>query len=93
MINAASEGRHIIVQLLLEASANVDSVDASGREALWYAVYRKEESIVELLLNKGANIDSKDGDGKTPFQMAIESQLWTIVRLMKARPGVVPLKR
>ncbi|KAL2820650.1 hypothetical protein BJX63DRAFT_418288 [Aspergillus granulosus] len=66
-------GHEVIVKLLLDRGANLDSTDSSGRTPLSYAAQNGHEAIVRLLVDRGANLDSTDNSGQTPLLHAAES--------------------
>jgi ankyrin repeat protein len=60
-----------VVNLLLEAKADLNTRDAEGRTALTWAVSRRLENVVELLLsNPEVDIDCRDKNGQSPFALA-----------------------
>jgi ankyrin repeat protein len=60
LLNAAYQGHELIVQLLLENGANVNTTD--GDSALARASQNGHQQIIWLLLEKGADINSVDRD-------------------------------
>jgi hypothetical protein len=72
---AAENGHAGIVQLLLEAEADVEAADY-GRTLLTYAAENRHEDIVKLLLEKGA-------DGEAELSWAIENWHADIVKLLE----------
>ncbi len=65
---------------LLVHGAKVDSMDRSGRSALYYAI--GNPGLVELLLQKGADVDHADAGGMTPLHWAISHKGRDAVRLL-----------
>ena len=52
-----------VVELLVKSGANLDCVDNSGQNALWYTQRSEDSSASEYLINEGINfgiIDNKD---------------------------------
>ena len=73
LISAVQLGNIEAVQLLIEAGANVNSVDqVTGRTALHFAVELAEQraGFVEMLIRNGCLLDVLDGDGLTPIHLA-----------------------
>jgi ankyrin repeat protein len=62
---AAGNGYDGIVKLLVEAKADIDSKDSSGRTALSWATEYWREGIIKLLLKAKGDLDSKDDSGQT----------------------------
>ena len=60
-----------ILALLLEAGADPDRQDASGKSPLVMGVKGGALPIVRMLLERGANPDAGDSDDKTPLFWAI----------------------
>lgn len=63
---AAGYGRKEIVELLIEAGANLNAPGFMGSTALHKAVRKLDGAMVELLLAQGANPRVADEDGNTP---------------------------
>ena len=59
-----------IVQLLLDAEANVNTRDKNGATPLYRAVLWGDTKILNLLLTYGADINTKDLEGDTPLHVA-----------------------
>jgi Ankyrin repeats (3 copies) len=49
----------VVVRLLLDKGANIDTKAKSGETVLHRAVENGHEAVVRLLLEKGANVDTK----------------------------------
>lgn len=61
---AAFSGRTEVVELLLNAGAAINGVDANGETALHRAVFRRYEEVVRLLLKRGAKVNVLDNAGR-----------------------------
>ena len=67
---AAWSGNEDIVKILIEAGANVNSIDKQGRTSLIAASYMGHYDIVEILLESGANVNHTDLDGRNALCVA-----------------------
>jgi ankyrin repeat protein/Cdc6-like AAA superfamily ATPase len=101
LYRAAAEGQEVVVRLLLENGADVESKDGSGRTPLSWAAENGHEAVVKLLLEKGAELEFKDHwYGRTPLSWAAENGHEAVVKLLlekgaelesKDRGGRTPL--
>ncbi|CAK9069313.1 unnamed protein product [Durusdinium trenchii] len=70
---AAQQGDAAQVQRLIEAGADVELEDQTGRQRpLHYAAERGHMAVLERLLAAKATVEAEDGDGETPFDVAKE---------------------
>ena len=58
-----------LIEVLISAGVNVNSVDGQGNTALHYAVFEQAPNNVAKLLAAGANPNAAKGDGLTPYQL------------------------
>ena len=65
LIGAAIEGRSHIVDLLIKAGFDVNTIDRHGIKALFYAVYEGYVQCTDLLLKAGADVNLTDQIRKT----------------------------
>ncbi len=80
---AAAMGYPEIVERLLDAGAEVNAVDARGRNALHAAAQfgfgspdsLRARRLFDALLKRGADANHVDGEGKTPLLMLLGAQL------------------
>lgn len=63
-----------LVEMLLEAGANVEYQNKHNDTVLFYAVYRGQLEIVELLLKRGVKINSRGSQDFTPLLVSIEQK-------------------
>jgi len=69
---AAERGHSEVVELLLEAGANVDMTNTPlGRTALMVAVVRGNTRVVVQLLDAGANVTLRDVHGDSAWALAV----------------------
>jgi len=69
---AAHGGHDSVVEILLEAHAEVDKQDNDGLTALHLAVDSSRERVVEILLEANAEVDKRDTCEKPAIQPAGE---------------------
>ena len=68
---AATNGHIKVIELLLDAGANPNAIDADGATPLLSASYRDQVDVVSLLLSKGANPNIAERRyGMTPLILA-----------------------
>ncbi|KAF4820951.1 Ankyrin repeat domain-containing protein 50 [Colletotrichum siamense] len=72
LLMAVCEGWERIVCMLLQAGANVDIGDDSGRLPLQVACQNGNQAIVEELLKFGANPNKSSSDGQYPLDDAVK---------------------
>jgi ankyrin repeat protein len=87
----AAEFQHSeVLNLLLEAKADINTRDAEGRTALTWAISRKLEKTVELLLsNPEIDINCRDMNGQSPFALAAGmGNVCMLEKLLKQGPDV-----
>ena len=56
-----------IVELLISAGADVDSLSGDGCSPLYYAVLGRHLPVVKLLISKGCDINQPDLEGTSPL--------------------------
>ena len=67
---AALEGRSEIVELLIEAGADVNEVNRDGATPLHTAAFMGRFKVAQLLLDNGADVGAKTHYGDTPLDSA-----------------------
>ena len=99
-VNARSSGRvalhgassiaaNDVASALLDAGADLDASDESGRTALHRAVLARRDPvpIVSLLVGAGASVDAVDDDGRTPLHLALDRGTRGVVERLLAAGG------
>ena len=79
---AALSGHTLVVKLLLEKGASLNTKGYEGRTALHAAAMRGHENVVQLLLDNGAETGTKDIYGDTVLHQAVRSSDETVVQLL-----------
>lgn len=73
LLEAAQFNRVCDIIAALDAGADVNAVDESGRTALIVAVTYGNEDVVKLLMESKANLDVKNEKGETAFLIAFHN--------------------
>jgi ankyrin repeat protein len=71
LIVAAQGGCKEIVEMLLQAGADIEHRNDQGENALISAAQEGHKEIVQILLDAGANINQENADGETALDLAI----------------------
>ncbi|MFI5406581.1 MAG: ankyrin repeat domain-containing protein [Nitrososphaerales archaeon] len=66
------EGNLQKITKLLNTGADINSTDAHGRTALWWAAFNGDIQLVQYLLDHKADFTIADRHGKTPLDIAVE---------------------
>lgn len=72
---AATEGRIVTVETILDKGAEVNAKNSKGRTALMLAALNSHKDTVEILLNKGADVNIKNNEGMTALMYAAKKGL------------------
>lgn len=67
---AVLRGLEPVVRAILDAGADPNAVDATGRTALHQAALKGRPEIIRVLLDHGADIEAEDRDGSRPLHDA-----------------------
>ncbi len=80
---ACQHGSQPIVELLLNAGADVNAKNYSGEVALDYAALHGHKEIVQILLDHHADVNVKNDAGATPLSAATSAGKSDIADLLK----------
>jgi uncharacterized protein len=84
LMHAAYLGAIQILKLLLQAGANVESIDTHGRTALILASEAKQNNAITPLLQAGANPNYQDREGNTALTYACRKHhAWIAKKLLE----------
>ena len=72
LIVAADGGCKDIVEMLLEAGADIEHRNDQGETALIAAAQNGHKEIVQMLLDAGANVNQENADGETALDLTIK---------------------
>jgi ankyrin repeat protein len=75
-------GHELLVKLLLEKGAKLETQGEDGRTPLSWAVGQGHEAVVKLLLEKGAKLEAQDSDSRTPLSWAVGRGHEAVVKLL-----------
>ncbi len=64
------KGDPLLLELLLQSGARLDSRDVFGRSPLAYAVLYDQPAAARLLLRRGAAAGARDRSGRSAAQLA-----------------------
>jgi ankyrin repeat protein len=86
LYEAVLEGRNEIVELLIEAGANVNLKHGiHGDTPLYPAAIKGRKKICELLIAKGADVNAKRDNGRNPLHIAAFWGHTEVVKLLIAK--------
>ncbi|MFC1580160.1 ankyrin repeat domain-containing protein [Thermodesulfobacteriota bacterium] len=69
-LESGTQGRAALVQLLLDAGADIHTKDVIKSTALHFAVYQGDNETAKVLIEKGAYINARNGFGWSPLIIA-----------------------
>ncbi|KAL9097074.1 MAG: hypothetical protein Q9165_001038 [Trypethelium subeluteriae] len=77
---AASQGNTLVVDVLLNSEADIDSQDMQGQTPLHVAVYQEHEEVVACLIRSGANVKIRDRKKRTAADLAASSRKESVIQ-------------
>lgn len=80
--SATTAGNLEKVRALLDAGADIDSLDEHGQTALMNAAHRGDARLVQLLIEKGAGLDHVAKYRLTALMLAVIGHHAEVVRLL-----------
>ena len=90
---AAVRGKTAIAQILLDAGADTEQVNAWGRNAMFLAAWEQRDEIVRLMIAAGADVHAAaTHDEWSPLHKAAEMGNAAMVRML-LDAGADPAKR
>jgi ankyrin repeat protein len=82
LIEAVMDDDAAAAETLLDAGADVNATDSTGRTSLTLAAVRGNVEIAQMLLEAGADLESKTDDGYTALEFAVINGHVEIVQLL-----------
>jgi len=92
LVAAAKYGQRGIVELLLNAGANIDAKTPAGENALHWAACRDHADVAGLLLDRGLKIDEPGNKGMTPLIIAAFLNSTDVLSLLIKRGADLSIK-
>jgi ankyrin repeat protein len=82
MVVAVSRGETDLVERLLDAGAEADAFNATGRTSLMLAARNNDTRTMQVLIDAGATVDGPDHYGRTALHHAIRANALDAARLL-----------
>jgi len=89
LIDAATDGRELAIQGLLNAGVRVNAADSEGQTPLFFAAFNGHEACVARLLDApGVQVNAASNDGLTPLYCAADNGHEACIARLLDAPGV-----
>jgi len=75
--------RLLMVNLLLEAGADVNLLSTRGESCLHFAVHLGREDLVSVLIKAGADITIRGTEGKTAYELAMQGNNASVTNVLR----------
>lgn len=72
LLFAARQGQMDTAKALLDAKANINSVDSDGNSALVLAILNSHYDLTQMLIDRGADVNLAAANGRTALYSAVE---------------------
>ncbi|MCA9101397.1 MAG: ankyrin repeat domain-containing protein, partial [Planctomycetales bacterium] len=82
LMAAAEQGSMDVIEVLLDAGADVNAADSLKRTAVMIAIEWKHEAVARHLLDAGADPHAKDLSGRPILSQAIGAGLFTLAHAL-----------
>ncbi|MCR4556101.1 MAG: ankyrin repeat domain-containing protein [Alphaproteobacteria bacterium] len=82
LLTAVYKGYKDIVNILLDAEADVNAKDADGTTALMFAVKKNYSEIADLLIKSKADVNAKDNFGNTALTYATDIDSYPLAKTL-----------
>ncbi|XP_014787114.1 putative ankyrin repeat protein RF_0381 [Octopus bimaculoides] len=73
---ACQQGNTDLINLLIDAGAELDMSDKGGNAALHYAVTNHQRDAVALMISRRANVNSQNFRGNSPLHRVVKEKDW-----------------
>lgn len=89
-MTARNESFGVLIKALLEEPdpGVINTVDSSGRVALFWAIEDHAERAVQALLRRGANVNWQDSRGNTALHVAARRGATSITKMLLSQPDI-----
>lgn len=75
--------RLMMVNLLLEAGADVNLLSTRGESCLHFAVHLGREDLVSVLIKAGADITTRGNEGKSAYELAMQGSNASVTHILR----------
>lgn len=86
---AVESGNTRAIQILLQAGAQINSLDSSSSTPLHIAAYLGYDDIIQILLNHGADMYKQDNTGRNAFHVAASTGNHRAIQCFLFEPNII----